>query len=340
MSMQWLLQLLLSISLLSPLSAFALFEACQDLFPNQQIPSSPQTGRDLCFDGFAVYYSPVDKKPIYTVEKLNGERLAAPHPRRTNQFYEEARLPFRERALLTDYRGSGYDRGHNAPAGDMTNERAMAQSFSLVNMMPQARQNNQGIWAKSVEEPTRQYAKRVDGDVYVFTGSTGKIGSIGNGQVTIPEHLFKLVYEPSKNTAWAYWVENTNDATMSPPITYQDLKEKTGIDFHLPEDVAPLHGKKTNLARQTQQTLVGGWYPVFFDEYSPSKVQEIVASIKASRVSSIQIQYDRNAELAKKLELEIQSQTSLQVSLSQNSPPESKTVTYERNRVTAIIRTK
>ena len=127
---------------------------------------------------------------------------------------------------------------------------------------------------------------------------------------------------------------------MSPPITYQDLKEKTGIDFHLPEDVAPLHGKKTNPARQTQQTLVGGWYPVFFDEYSPSKVQEIVTSMKAGRVSSIQIQYDHNVALAKKLRLEIQSQTSLQVSLSQNSPPESKVVTYERNRVTAIIRTK
>jgi endonuclease G len=222
----------------------------------------------------------------------------------------------------------------------MTNERAMAQSFSLANMMPQARQNNQGIWAKNVEEPTRQYVKRIDGDLYVFTGSTGKIGSIGTGQVTIPEHLFKLVYEPSKNTAWAYWVANTNDATMSPPITYQDLKEKTGIDFHLPADVAPLHGKKSNQASQTQQPSVGGWYPIFFDGYSSSKVQEILASIKAGKVSSIQIQYDRNTELAKKLSLDIQSQTALHVGLSQNSPPESKTVTYERNRVTAIIRTK
>ena len=340
MHMKWIPQLLLSISLLSPLSALALFEECQYLFPKQQIPTSPQAGRDLCFDSFAVYYSPSDKKPIYTVEKLNGMRLAAPHPRRTNQFYEEARLPFRERALLADYRASGYDRGHNAPAGDMSNGRAMAQSFSLANMMPQARQNNQGIWAKNVEEPTRQYAKRITGDLYVFTGSTGKIGSIGKGQVTIPEHLFKLVYDPSKNTAWAYWVENINDVTMSPPITYQDLQEKTGIDFHLPDDVAPLHGKKSNQARLTQQILVGGWYPVFFDDYSPSKVQEILVSIKAGKVESIQIQYDRNAELAKKLELEIQNQTALQVRLSQNSPPESKTVTYERNRVTAIIRTK
>jgi len=333
-------KLLLVISLLSPLSAFALFEECQDLFPNRQIPSSPQTGRDLCFDSYAVYYSPLDKKPIYTVEKLNGERLGAPHPRRTNQFYEEARLPFKERALLSDYRGSGYDRGHNAPAGDMSNQRALAQSFSLANMMPQARQNNQGIWAKNVEGPTRQYAKRITGDLYVFTGSTGKMGSIGSGKVTIPEHLFKLVYDPSKNTAWAYWVENTNEASMSSPIAYQDLREKTGIDFHLPEDVAPLRGKKRDVAGQTHQLLVGGWYPIFFDDYASNKTQELIASIKAGKISSIEIQYDRNAQLAKKLLEEIEQQTGLQPTLAQSSPPESATVRYERNRVTAIVRTK
>jgi endonuclease G len=229
-----LLALAVLLGLLSPFSAFALFEGCKDLFPQQQIPSSQEAGRDLCFDNFAIYYSPRDKKPIYTVEKLSREQLLAPHPKRSNQFYEEARLPLAERSLLSDYRGSGYDRGHNAPAGDMTNERSMAQSFSLANMMPQARQNNQGIWAKNVEEPTRLYVKRVTGDVFVYTGSTGNSGSVGSSRVTIPSHLYKLVYDPGKNLAWAYWIENTNEAQMSPPISYQEIVQKTGIDFHLP----------------------------------------------------------------------------------------------------------
>jgi endonuclease G len=228
------LLLIAFLSLLSPFSAFALFDECKELFPKKQVPSTQEAGRDLCFDSFAVYYSPKDKKPIYTVEKLNREQLLAPHPKRSNQFYEEARLPVAERSLLSDYRGSGYDRGHNAPAGDMTNERSMAQSFSLANMMPQARQNNQGIWAKNVEEPTRLYVKRVTGDVFVYTGSTGNNGSIGNSRVTIPSHLYKLVYDSSKNLAWAYWIENTNEAQMSPPISYQEIVQKTGIDFQLP----------------------------------------------------------------------------------------------------------
>ncbi|MEI8010836.1 MAG: DNA/RNA non-specific endonuclease, partial [Candidatus Nitrotoga sp.] len=123
-------RLLIAALLGFPLSAHALFDDCRDYFPKGQVPTVNQMGRDLCFDGFAVFYSPHTKKPIYTVEKLNRERLGGPHQKRSNKFYEEARLPVRERALLADYRGSGYDRGHNAPAADMTNERAMAQSFS------------------------------------------------------------------------------------------------------------------------------------------------------------------------------------------------------------------
>jgi endonuclease G, mitochondrial len=232
--MKAILKVLLLALLLTHFSAFALFDQCKELFPNQQIPASPQVGRDLCFDGFAVYYSPQDKKPIYTVEKLHHQQFLVPHPRRTNQFYEEARLPYAERAQLSDYRGSGYDRGHNVPAGDMNTERSMAQSFSLANMMPQARQNNQGLWSKNVEEPTRQYVKRASGDVYIYTGSIGNKGTIGSGRITIPSHLFKLVYDPTRNSAWAYWVENTNEANMSPPITYEELMNKTGIDFRLP----------------------------------------------------------------------------------------------------------
>jgi endonuclease G len=325
------------------LSAFAAFEECKDLFPNQQIPTSPQVGRALCFDGFAIYYSPQDKKPIYAVEKLNQEQFSAAHPRRTNQFYEEARLPFTERALLSDYRGSGYDRGHNAPAGDMSNERAMAQSFSLANMMPQARQNNQGIWAKNVEEPTRAYVKRAAGDIYVFTGSTGNSGSIGKGRVTIPSHLYKLVYDPNKKTAWAYWIENSNDANMAPPITYQELMMKTGIDFHLPVDNSTKEIPTKTLESipvKTQKALAGGWYPVFFDDYASNKVDEIIARAKEGKVVNIQIQYDRNGDLAKKIAKQIEAQTGIQSNLLQSSPPDSATVTYERNRVIAIIRSK
>jgi endonuclease G len=217
----------------------------------------------------------------------------------------------------------------------------MAQSFSLANMMPQARQNNQGIWAKRVEEPTRMYIKRAEGDVYVFTGSVGNAGSIGKSRVTIPSHIYKLVYDPNKKLAWAYWVENTDDAQMSAPISYAELVQKTGIDFHLPVGLSENSASKVAaMGVSAAKQAIGGWYPVFFDQYSPEKVAAIISNIKAGKVASVQIQYDRNVELAQKLAQEIGAQSTLQATLSQSSPPDAPNVSYERNRVIAIVRSK
>ena len=315
-----------------PLSAFALFEQCLTFFPNQQTPSTTQPGRDLCFDEFAIYYSPLDKKPIYTAERINGQALQGPRPRRSNQFYEEARLPYKERSLLSDYRDSGFDRGHNVPAGDMTTEKGMAQSFSMANMMPQARLNNQGVWAKRVEEATRLYAKRSSGDIYVFTGSTGSLGSIGKGKVTVPAYLYKLIYDPIKQSAWAYWVENTNEAQVRPLISYAQLKERTGIDFHL-----AVHDET---ATPQTEAKIGGWYPIFFDQFSPDKIADLNTNIATGKVASVELQYDRNLELAEQIEQAIRSQSPIALSLKKVSPPSSDGTNFKRDQVIAIVQSK
>ena len=93
-----------------------------------------------------------------------------------------------------------------------------------------------------------------------------------------------------------------------------------------------------SLKTKAQQALMGGWYPVFFDDYSASKLNSVIANIKSGKVASIQIQYDRNESLANQIASQIEAQANLQPNLIQGSPPESATVAYERNRVTLIIR--
>ena len=224
----------LTLSLLFlPCVAFATFDNCLEKFPNRTVPTTKEQGRDLCFDGFAVYYSPTQKKPIYTAEVLSREHLAEPRQERTDQFYEEARLPAEERSHLEDYRGSGFDRGHNSEAATKRTPQAMAQSFSLANIAPQAPEFNRGTWAKDVEKATRKYAQRAQGNVYVYTGTTGNAGTIGYGRVVVPQYFFKLIYDQSANRAWAYWLPNTNDAQMSREaiISYSELVRRTGINF-------------------------------------------------------------------------------------------------------------
>lgn len=214
------------------------FDGCLDLFPKRTPPIVSGTARlmarDLCFDAFAVLHSGLRKTPIYAVERLDPEQLLdAQDEVRTNRFFADARLRAAERATLEDYKGSGFDRGHMAPAGDMPTARAMAQSFSLANMVPQVPENNRGVWAKSVEGATRHYVQRSRRTVYVFTGPVFSQSheSIGQGHVWVPSALYKLVYDPQSNRAWAHWVENRDNAPAGKPISYPELVNRTGIEF-------------------------------------------------------------------------------------------------------------
>ncbi|MFZ6872617.1 DNA/RNA non-specific endonuclease [Undibacterium sp. Di27W] len=213
------------------------FADCPQFFARGHIPALAQASqmrpRALCFSAFAVLHSGKSHTPIYVAERLNRQIIQkARENERSNQFYADARLPRAERAELDDYKGSGYDRGHMAPAADMADSTAMAQSFSLANMVPQAPANNRKLWA-SIEKSTRQYVMRAAGDVYVITGPVyGKHpATVGNNQVWVPQYLYKLVYDPNSGRAWAHWVENTNEAGASKPISYQELVNKTGIRF-------------------------------------------------------------------------------------------------------------
>jgi endonuclease G len=185
----------------------------------------------LCYSGFAVMHSGKSRTPIYVAERLNKEQLETKVARGT-RFFADARLPREERAELDDYKNSGMDRGHMAPAGDMATEESMAQSFSLANMVPQYAVNNRKSWA-GIEKATRKYVMRAAGDVFVMTGPVFESNhpTIGSNKVWVPQHLFKLVYDPSTGRAWAHWLDNTDEARVGKPISYGELVRRTGMDF-------------------------------------------------------------------------------------------------------------
>lgn len=213
------------------------FEQCRQLFANGDLPviqhQEEFQPRALCFSSFAVLHSGETHTPIYVAEKLNKKLLfEAQGNERTNLFYEEARLPSADRAQLSDYQGSGFDRGHMAPAADMATDESMAQSFSLANMVPQYPINNRKSWA-GIEKATRKYVMRAEGDVFIITGPVfdGIPPTIGGNKIWVPQHLFKLVYDPSTKRAWAHWLDNTDDAKVGKPISYEELVMRTGIEF-------------------------------------------------------------------------------------------------------------
>jgi endonuclease G len=215
----------------------ASFEGCADLFPSARpinMATVPATMNPLalCSDNFAVLYSQTSKTPLVVVERLTAAQLQdAKGEERTNQFYADPRIPKGGRAELSDYRSQhpAVDRGHQSPAADAPSPHAMAQSFALSNMVPQDPTNNRKIWSK-VESDVRKFAKRADGDVFVFTGPLFDSGhsTIGDNKVWVPTRLFKLVYDASSKRAWAYVLPNA-ETRIERPMDYDAFVKSTGL---------------------------------------------------------------------------------------------------------------
>ena len=184
----------------------------------------------LCFNGFATLYSGLSKTPLWSAEHLTRDRLSqAENIPREDSFHAESRLPSSMRAQLSDYKGSGYDRGHLAPNGDMANVKQQYDSFSLANIIPQSPENNRYLW-RNIESVTRYLTKK-HGEVYVVTGVVFKGRKISqlNNRVLIPTHVFKAVYVPSTGQAGVYYAPN-DDSERVEIISIDELALRSGID--------------------------------------------------------------------------------------------------------------
>ncbi len=193
-------------------------------------PKFKERTQALCFETFAVLHSGVSRTPLYAAEHLTRKNLqAAKELSRKDSFHAEDRLPERDRAELSDYARSGYDRGHLAPNADMPTRKAQGDSFSLANMVPQIHENNAGVWA-GIEAAARQLASD-EGELYVVSGPAfigQKIDSIGRG-VLVPTHMWKVLYSPKQQRAGAYLV--TNDQTKDYKVlSIAELQKLAGID--------------------------------------------------------------------------------------------------------------
>lgn len=196
----------------------------------------------LCFSEFAVLDSGLTRTPLYSADHLTAQRVSlALRQRRADAaetFHEETRLPFQDRARLSDYARSGYDRGHMSPNGDMSSASAQGESFTLGNMVPQNSDNNRHLW-EGIEAATRSLASRY-GEVYVVTVPVfaGAQTQWLHNRVAIPARLAKAVYIPALRGAAVYLTDNSPGMRWQ-TISVAQLRDFSGIDVFpaLPESV-------------------------------------------------------------------------------------------------------
>ena len=136
-----------------------------------------------------------------------------------------------------DYKASGYDRGHLAPAADMGwSTQAMQESFYYSNMSPQLPAFNRGIW-KQLEELVRDWAIAED-TILIVTGPLLRDGlpAIGANKVSIPEYYYKAILDLSGKTHKGIGFILPNRAGSEPlqsyTISIDSLEKVSGLDFY------------------------------------------------------------------------------------------------------------
>lgn len=169
------------------------------------------------------------------IYRLTKEQALTKAAKRGDDFKEDPEVPTGS-ATAADYRRSGYDRGHLAPAADMAfSVQTMADSFFYSNMSPQKPAFNRGIW-KELEALVRYFAI-TEGKIVVVTGpilpSEPQI-TIGPNKVTVPTHYYKVVYDltpPQKMIAFILPNEGSKRSLQDFAVSVDAVEKATGLDF-------------------------------------------------------------------------------------------------------------
>lgn len=147
---------------------------------------------------YALCYSEAHEQAQWVAYILTRERVEMRRLERPDRFERDTAVTTGSAHWL-DYRGSGYDRGHLAPAADMAFDPiANEESFLMSNISPQVRGFNAGIW-RELEELTRDWAK-ANKKLYVVTGPVLErpIERIGKNGVSVPKAFYKVLLDLSE----------------------------------------------------------------------------------------------------------------------------------------------
>ncbi|MDR1792464.1 MAG: DNA/RNA non-specific endonuclease [Bacteroidales bacterium] len=192
--------------------------------------------------GYMVSYNSEWKIPNWVAYELTKEEVEGVTPR-GKDFVPDPEVKGAT-ATTEDYKNSGWDRGHLAPAADMKwSKQAMTESFYLSNICPQNHNLNGGVW-KDLEERVRSYALQ-HGRLYVVCGPIvdTSYSTIGENKVAVPSAFFKVLLQNTQNQwsaiAFVFPNQSGRKPLSSYTLTVNELQKITHIDFFptLPDSI-------------------------------------------------------------------------------------------------------
>lgn len=202
-----------------------------------ELPAIGKNDLIIRHTAFTLRYNKTHNTPDWVAWCLTAQHTDGP-VERSQKFWADPSLPSAYRVDYYDYKGSGYDRGHMCPAGDMKwDEKAMHDCFYMSNICPQTGTLNSGSWNR-LEMKCRDWAKK-EGCVYIVCGPVWKKGrheKIGiDHSIDVPEGFFKAVLTMRKGheRTIAYYFRNdeSQQSYREAIVTVDEIERRTGLDL-------------------------------------------------------------------------------------------------------------
>lgn len=223
-----------------------------DKYDTNAIPSSRRllkvvnphglTTHLIHYKGMDVNFNRDTHNPNWVAWELTADEAAGGQSR-SNNFRADHSIT--GSADPSDYRNSGWDRGHMAPAGDMKwDKQTMEESFYMTNIVPQNQSLNRSSWNK-LEQKCRTRATN-DSAIYIICGpipGEQPLAHIGINQVEVPARLFKVILSPYANPprGIGFIFNNTEDhgGMQQCAVSIDEVERVTGYDFFsaLPDSI-------------------------------------------------------------------------------------------------------
>lgn len=218
-----------------------LFTWFSEPIKNLELPACEPGDHVVKHTGYTLGYNNHHKQAAWVAYVLT-EKETIKAIERGNNFRPDPDVPAGT-ADDIDYKGSGYDRGHLAPAADMGwCKTAMQESFYYSNMSPQEPGFNRGIW-KRLEELVRNWAIEYD-SICIVTGPilTPDLPKIGIHNVSVPKHYYKVILDYTGDEVKGIGFILPNSSSSAPLSSFalpiNNVETITNIDFfpRLPDD--------------------------------------------------------------------------------------------------------
>lgn len=202
-----------------------------------RVPTSIQKSFSLRHRAYEVSYNFEHRVPNWVFYQLSSENLKLSCAKRKDDFKPD---PLLVNAVLpavngSDYKRTGFDRGHMAPSGDFRWDPQLDnETFFMSNMCPQTANLNQKAW-NSLEDRIRKWACAF-GELKIYTGPLLKEGLPRlNSCVSIPEEFFKVIvyFKDGKyrGIGFIYNQKDSGDPYREKAVSIRTIEERTGINF-------------------------------------------------------------------------------------------------------------